>query len=90
MILDAKLLDQYVGKYDVAPGLSFTIGREGSGLTFLPPGQPKPVPLFAESETVFFLKVVDATITFIKNADGKVTGLEFRQAGRTTRASRQE
>lgn len=88
--VDAKVLDQYVGKYDVAAGLSFTIGKEGDSLTFLPPGQPKPVPLFAESETVFFLKVVDATITFVKNADGKVTGLEFRQAGRTTRAARQE
>lgn len=88
--VDAKIMDQYVGKYDVAPGLSFTIGKEGGNLTFLPPGQPKPVPLYAESETVFFLKVVDATITFVKDADGKVTGLEFRQAGRTTKAKRAE
>ena len=46
--------------------------------------------MLAEGETTFFLKVVDATITFVKNAEGKVTGLEYNQAGRTTRAKKQE
>jgi len=82
--------DIYVGTYTVAPGLSFVIGKGGNGLTFLPPGQPRAVEMFAESETTFFLKVVDATITFVKNAEGKVTGLEYNQAGRTTRAKKQE
>jgi hypothetical protein len=35
--------------------------------------------LFAESDTKFFLKVVDAQITFVKDADGKVTQLLFSQ-----------
>jgi hypothetical protein len=35
--------------------------------------------LFPESETDFFLKIVDAQITFVKDASGKVTQLLFRQ-----------
>jgi CubicO group peptidase (beta-lactamase class C family) len=88
--VDTKILDSYVGKYDVAPSLSFTIDKEGSSLTFLPPGQPRAVELFAESETSFFLRVVDAQIKFIKDENGKVTGLEFSQMGRVTRARRIE
>jgi CubicO group peptidase (beta-lactamase class C family) len=86
--VDAKILDSYVGKYSVAPGLEFTIARKSDGLTFQPTGQPAPIDIFAESETKFFLKVVDAQITFIKDANGKVTGLEFQQGGRTTKAKR--
>ncbi|HRH43999.1 MAG TPA: serine hydrolase [Pyrinomonadaceae bacterium] len=86
--VDAKILDSYVGQYEVAPGLAFFIAKEGDKLTFLPPGQPKAVELFAESETDFFLKVVDAQITFVKNESGEVTGLKFQQMGRTTNAKK--
>lgn len=88
--VDPKLLDSYAGQYQVAPGLVFNIARTSIGLTFQPTGQPTPVEIFAESDSKFFLKVVDAQITFVKDADGKVTGLEFQQAGRTTKAKRQE
>ena len=46
--------------------------------------QPK-FEVFPESETVFFLKVVDATITFVKDDKGKVTHLVIHQGGRDTR-----
>ena len=39
-------------------------------------------PLFAESETEFFLKVVDAQVTFTKNDAGEVDGLVLHQNGR--------
>ncbi|MBX7174154.1 MAG: serine hydrolase [Pyrinomonadaceae bacterium] len=86
--VDAKILDSYVGQYEVAPGLVFVIAKDGDKLTFLPPGQPKAVELFAESETDFFLKVVDAQISFVKNESGEVTGLKFQQMGRTTNAKK--
>ena len=86
--VDAKILDAYAGSYQVAPGLVFVIARTPTGLAFQPSGQPRAVEMFAESDTKFFLKVVDAQITFIKDADGKITGLEFQQAGRTTKAAR--
>lgn len=86
--VDAEILDSYVGQYEVAPRLVFVIAKDGDKLTFLPPGQPKAVELFAESETDFFLKVVDAQITFVKNESGEVTGLQFKQMGRVTNAKK--
>jgi hypothetical protein len=85
--VDAKILDSYVGKYSVAPGLEFTIARKGDGLTFQPTGQPAPVDIFPESETTFLLTVVDAQITSIKDAEGKVIGLEFQQEAERPRQS---
>ncbi|MDM7922365.1 MAG: serine hydrolase [Pyrinomonadaceae bacterium] len=85
--LDAAILDKYVGEYQLAPTMSFKIERGPDGLTMEPTRQPK-APLFAESETEFFLTVVDATLKFVKDEAGKVTGLEFTQAGRTMKAAR--
>ena len=47
-------------------------------------GQPK-FPLFAESETKFFLKIVDAQVEFFKNDKGEVTYLVLHQGGRDTK-----
>ena len=44
------------------------------------PGQPK-LQLFAEAPTEFFLKEVDAQITFEKDSTGKVTRLVLHQGG---------
>jgi len=45
-----------------------------------PAGQGK-FELFAETETDFFLKVVDAQITFVKDDKGQVTNLVLHQNG---------
>ena len=50
-------------------------------------GQSK-IPVFAESETRFFPRLVDAMIEFVKDADGKVTRLILRQGGRETKGAR--
>jgi hypothetical protein len=42
--------------------------------------QPK-FPLFAESETMFFLKLVDAQVEFFKDDKGNVTHLVLHQGG---------
>jgi hypothetical protein len=44
--------------------------------------------LFAESETRFFLKVVDAQVEFISDASGAVTHLVIHQGGQDTKAMR--
>jgi CubicO group peptidase (beta-lactamase class C family) len=79
--LDPAIYDAYVGEYELAPSFSITVTREGDHLFGQPTGQPK-VELFPESETKFFLKVVDAQIEFVKGGDGKVTGLVLHQGGR--------
>jgi len=43
-------------------------------------GQSK-LELAAESETDFFIKTINAQISFVVNAQGAVTGLVLRQGG---------
>ena len=80
--LDAKLLEAYVGEYQLAPTFSITVTREGNTLFIQATGQSK-LPVYAESETEFFLKAVDAQITFVKGDRG-VSGLILHQNGRNT------
>jgi hypothetical protein len=87
--VDPRVLDSYVGRYELAPTFSITVTREGDGLMTQATGQSK-VPIFAESETKFFLRVVDAQLTFVKGADGKVTHLILHQGGRDQQAKKVE
>jgi hypothetical protein len=41
-------------------------------------GQPK-FPIFAESDTLFFYKIVDATLEFQRDAAGAATGVRLKQ-----------
>ena len=70
--LDPKILGAYVGQYELAPGQVFTIRTDGEKLRAQLTGQPS-VPIMPESETTFFYTVVDAQLTFVKDANGKVT-----------------
>ena len=57
-----------------------SVTQEGESLFVQLTGQPK-FEIYPRSETVFFLKVVKADITFVKDAAGKVISLILRQAG---------
>jgi hypothetical protein len=81
-----QVLAQYVGTYQL-PGAVVTMTLENDQLMTQITGQPK-FPLFAESETQFFLKVVEAQVEFVKDANGKVTHLILHQGGRDTKAER--
>jgi CubicO group peptidase (beta-lactamase class C family) len=87
MKLSAEALERYAGVYEIAPTFSITITRKGEQLFAQPTGQPE-LELFAESEKTFFLKVVDVTIDFQTDAEGKVTGLILHQGGRDTPAKK--
>jgi CubicO group peptidase (beta-lactamase class C family) len=78
--IDPKILDAYVGQYELRPDLIVTITREGDSLMTQLTGQPK-IELFPESETKFFLKVVDAQVSFVKDDKGAVTHLILHQGG---------
>jgi CubicO group peptidase (beta-lactamase class C family) len=80
--LDPKVLDTYVGVYQFAPAITLTITREGSQMYVQLTGQPK-VEIFAEGEHDFFLKVVDAQLTFEPGA------VILHQNGRDQRAAKQ-
>jgi D-alanyl-D-alanine-carboxypeptidase/D-alanyl-D-alanine-endopeptidase len=78
--VDPAVLKSYVGVYQLAPNFAITITREGNSLYGQATGQPR-FQLFAEAPTEFFLKDVDAQITFEKDASGKVTRLILHQNG---------
>lgn len=78
--IDPAKLDPNVGVYELAPNFQLAITKEGPALFGQATGQGK-VQLYAESETEFFLKVTDAQVTFVRNADGKVDQLVLHQGG---------
>ena len=78
--LDTKILDNYIGKYELAPNFILTITKENGNLFAQATGQGK-VGIFPESETKFFYKVVDAQITFVKDDNGTVKKLILHQNG---------
>ncbi len=78
--VEPKILDAYAGQYEFVPGLTITVTNEGGQLKAQLTNQPK-FELFAESETKFFLKVVEAAITFVKDDKGEVTHLILHQGG---------
>ncbi|HSK10098.1 MAG TPA: serine hydrolase [Vicinamibacterales bacterium] len=85
--IDPTIFDACVGEYQLAPGFVLTVTREGDRFMSQATGQGK-VEIFAASETEFFLKVVDAGLTFVKDAAGKVTGLVLHQNGRDMQAAK--
>lgn len=76
------LLAEYVGTYPLMEGLTLEFRLDGDRLMVEATGQGT-VPVFAESETDFFLKVAEVTFSFTRDADGIVDGLVFRQGGQT-------
>jgi serine-type D-Ala-D-Ala carboxypeptidase/endopeptidase len=81
------VLQRYVGNYQLFPEVMLEITLADSGLQVRPTGQSI-ADLFAESETEFFFKVVDAQITFVRDAQGTVTGLVLHQNGADLAARR--
>jgi CubicO group peptidase (beta-lactamase class C family) len=80
MSLAPKVLEQYVGVYQLAPTFNLTVTVDNGQLMVQGSGQGK-VPLFASSENRFFAKVVNAQIDFSKDANGAVTSLTLHQNG---------
>ena len=87
--VDPKLYDSYIGKYQLTPNFALTITRDGDRLMAQATNQPQ-FEVFPESDTKFFLKVVDAQITFVKEENGKVNQLVLHQNGRDMPAKRAE
>jgi CubicO group peptidase (beta-lactamase class C family) len=84
--VDSKTLESYVGMYQNSGG-AFTVTRDGEQLFVQLTGQPK-VPAFPESSRQFFLKVVDAQISFDVDSQGKAIGLTLHQNGMDQPAKR--
>lgn len=82
-----KVLAEYVGTYDLAPGINAWVRLRGEQLTVHLTGQG-PLPIYPESETRFFLRVVDAQIEFGRDEKGAVSHLVLHQGGQEIKAMR--
>ncbi len=79
-----EVLEAYVGEYELTPAMSIVITLEDGRLHVQPTGptgQSK-LPLFAESEDMFFLRAVNAQISFTRATSGEVTTMVLHQGGR--------
>jgi CubicO group peptidase (beta-lactamase class C family) len=83
--LDPKILSEYGGSYPLAPTfvLKFT-ARDGRLFTQAT-GQPE-FEVYASKKDEFFLKVVEARVSFTRDGDGKVAGMVLHQNGRDASA----
>lgn len=85
-----EILDRYVGRYRYVENGIMTVTRDGAQLFIQPEGMPQRIPIFAESDTDFFLRIVDAQIRFELGPDGKVEAAVWLQAGQVDRGERVE
>ena len=79
--LPAALLDEYPGEYQLAPGFTITIRREGDGLSAQATGQAA-YRVYASARDEFFFQIVDAQVSFVRDSAGKVSSLVLHQGGR--------
>jgi CubicO group peptidase (beta-lactamase class C family) len=80
--LDPKVLARHVGAYQMGPGMNMLVTLQNNQL-FTKLGNQPDVAVYPESETMFFLKVVDAQVEFPDS-----TRLILHQNGRDMPAMR--
>lgn len=87
--VDPKVYDLLAGKYELNPQFVITVTKEDDKLFAQATGQPK-VELFPKSELEYYLKVVNAQITFVKDENGNIEKLILHQNGQNMAAKKIE
>ena len=87
--IDPKSFDEFVGQYAFAenPDQILSFFREGDKFFLRATGQTK-LEIFPATESKFFLKIIDADATFVRDSQNKVTGLTWRQNDHQTSAKK--
>ncbi len=76
--VDPKVLDKYIGKYDIGNNRAYFVTREGNQLYGQAPNNPKRE-LFPASDTRFFILEAESQVTFVKDEKGEVVELLYDQ-----------
>ncbi len=76
----AERLESYVGQYQLAPDFILTVTKEATQLKAQATGQPQ-FDIFPKTENVFYLKVVEAQLTFNVDEQGTVISVTLFQNG---------
>jgi CubicO group peptidase (beta-lactamase class C family) len=87
--LPVATLDRYVGAYVLSPTFTLTISRQGDQLISQGTNQG-PAPIYPSAPGEFFLKIVNAQISFTQTGDAPATALVLHQGGRDQTAPRVE
>jgi CubicO group peptidase (beta-lactamase class C family) len=87
--VDVSLLKEYTGRYNYGRGAVLIVTLEDNSLYAQLTGQAK-YPIFPSSENEFHWKVVEASIKFIRDQDGKVTHAIHNQGGQQLEAKKLE
>jgi CubicO group peptidase (beta-lactamase class C family) len=82
-------LMEYAGTYELRPGFDLTFTVVGDRLLGAGTGQP-PDPLYAETQALFFSRVVDADLEFVRDASGKVSYVVLHQGGIHQKAAKKQ
>jgi hypothetical protein len=85
--VDPAVLAAYAGRYELTPTFVLTVRADGARLFVQATGQDE-LEAFAESETDFFSRVVNAQITFARPEGGAAPSLVLHQNGRDRPAKR--
>jgi hypothetical protein len=85
--LPAETLPEYAGEYPLAPQFVLTVTVVDGALAVQATGQGR-FPVYASAKDEFFYKVVEARLTFVRDAAGRVTGLVLHQQGADLPAAR--
>lgn len=84
--LEESVMEQYTGTYQLTPNFSIKVTLESGQLYAQATGQKK-FPVYPESKTKFFYKVVEAQLEFIKSGDRGIDKLKLHQGGRVLEGS---
>src|SRR5205807_4531971 len=87
--IDPKTFEDYVGQYVFAenPDLVLSFFREGTNYFVQAPSQGRNQ-IYPASTSKFFTKILDADATFVRDPQGKVIAVLWRQGDRSARAQR--
>jgi CubicO group peptidase (beta-lactamase class C family) len=82
--VDPAILSTYTGIYELTPTFSITVTLENGQLMQQATNRRK-FPLFPESQSKFFMKIVDAQLEFFTTDAGQVSHLILHQNGHDSR-----
>jgi CubicO group peptidase (beta-lactamase class C family) len=87
--IDPSILSTYTGLYELTPTFSIAITLENGQLMAQATNQRK-YPIFPESQSKFFMKVVDAQLEFFTMDAGQISHLILHQNGHDSRGERKQ
>jgi CubicO group peptidase (beta-lactamase class C family) len=85
--VDAKTLERYVGRYEFPSGQLASISRVDGRLHLQGVGDARII-FYPETDQDFFAKLIDAQMSFTKNAQGAITGMIYSRSGENLRVKR--